>query len=84
MLAKNLMYSCMTVKQLNNQIEKIKVKLNNETDSEVKLKYYDEVGFIMGVLINKIKHNKKLVKDVQQSVNDLKTKNEQKQKRVLD
>lgn len=83
MLVKKVMYNYMTVEQLDKQIEKIKVKLNNETDPEKKLKYYEEVAVIMGALVKKIKHNKVLVNYVQQSLNELKSKNEKKAKRAL-
>lgn len=80
MLVKKVVYNHMTVDQLDKQIDKIKVKLENETDSEKKLKYYEEVTIIMGALIKKIKHNKTLVGYVHQSLNELKTKCEKKAK----
>ena len=76
MLLRETMYYCMTNKQLDKRVERLGVKIKNETDPKKKIELLGDISDIVKTLIRKNSNNESFMTYVGDTLNGLLHKSE--------
>lgn len=77
MFVREVVYYCMSQKQLDKEIERLRLKIESESDFDKKFEYIKALTDVVKTLIRKNRKNKKFMQDVRKTLNELQTQSEE-------
>ena len=77
MFVREVKYYCMSIKRLDKEVAKLRLKLQTETDVKKKMKILDSLADIIKTLIRKNRKNEVFLKFIREELNRLQSSNNQ-------
>lgn len=79
MFVREVKYYCMSIKRLDKEVAKLRLKLETETDVKKKMKIFDALADVIKTLIRKNRKDEMFLKFVREQLKTLQSSNDQTQ-----